>query len=70
MRASGACHGASGTGLSGDGFDRRLIRPVWYSIGEGLLAGDGRFGQEIEQALAVKLGNGRRDRPGKSPDWK
>jgi hypothetical protein len=56
--------------LSGDGFDRRLIRPVWYSIGEGLPAGDGRFGQEIEQALAVKLGNGRRDRPGKSPGWK
>jgi putative transposase len=37
------------------------------SIDTGLPTGNDRFRQEIEHALAIKLGTGRRGRPGKSP---
>jgi len=51
-----------------DALDQHLIKYIRYSVDKGLPTGNDRFRREIEQALAVKLGNGRRGRPRKSPN--
>ena len=59
---------AAYSGLFRDALDQHLIKHIRYSLDKGLPTGNDRFRREIEQALAVKLGNGRRGRPRKSPD--
>jgi hypothetical protein len=56
------------SGFFREALDPHLIRDIRYSIDKGLPTGNDRFSWEIEQVLVVKLGNGRRGRPRKSPD--
>jgi len=55
-------------GLFNDTVNQRETDDIRQGIDTGLPTGNERFRLEIEQALSVRLGNGRRGRPRKSQD--
>ncbi len=59
---------AAYTGLFREALNQHLIRHIRDSVDKGLPTGNDRFRREVEQALAVTLGNGQRGRPRKTPD--
>jgi putative transposase len=68
LGASDADRRAAYTGLFSEALNQHLIEHIRYSVDKGLPTGNDRFRREVEQALAVKLGNGQRGRPRKTPD--
>jgi len=62
--ASDADRRAACTVLFGNALDQYLIGDIRYSIDKDLPTGNDRFRRMIEQVLTVRLGNGRRGRPG------
>ena len=52
--------------LFNDVLDEGKINDIRYGIGKGLPTGNKKFKSEIEQALSVRLGDGKRGRPTKN----
>ena len=53
-------------GLFQVGLDQMDLEHIRHSINTGLPTGNDRFRREIEQALSIRLGQGKRGRPSKN----
>ena len=52
-------------GLFEQALDQQSIEDIRYGVRKGLPTGSVKFKQQIEAALSIKLGDGKRGRPAK-----